>query len=81
MVESLLTSPQPLFLFSHSDAAAMQAKKAAKDAQKAALLASGEDGAAQVAAEEKRKAEQRARQKDSKFTSNNPLLAKQLKKK
>ena len=59
----------------------MQAKKAAKDAQKAALLASGEEGAAQVAADEKRKAEQRARQKESKFTSNNPLLAKQLKKK
>ena len=53
----------------------MQAKKAAKDAQKAALKASGEEGAAQVAAEEKRKAEFRAKNKDSKLMSANPLLA------
>jgi hypothetical protein len=44
----------------------MQAKKAAKDIEKAALASSGEDGAAQVAAEEKRKAEFRAKQKDNK---------------
>jgi hypothetical protein len=44
----------------------MQAKKAAKDIEKAALASSGEDGAAQVAAEEKRKAEFRAKQNDNK---------------
>lgn len=58
----------------------MQAKKSAKDAEKAAMLASGEEGAAKVAAEEKRKAEFRAKQKESKLVSSNPLLAKQLKK-
>jgi hypothetical protein len=61
------------------DKAAMAAKKAAKDAAKADLAQSA-DGAAQLAAEEKRKAEQRARQKEGSFAAKNPLLAKQLKK-
>jgi hypothetical protein len=52
----------------------MAAKKAAKDAAKTGM--SAED----LAAEEKRKAEQRARQKEGSFAKANPLLAKQLKK-
>ena len=56
------------------DKAAMAAKKAAKDAAKTGM--SAED----LAAEEKRKAEQRARQKEGSFAKANPLLAKQLKK-
>ena len=61
------------------DKAAMAAKKAAKDAAKAELAKSA-DGAAQLAAEEKRKAELRAKQKEGSFAAKNPLLAKQLKK-
>jgi len=61
-----------------SDAAAMKEKKAAKDIEKSALASSGEEGAAQVAADEKRKAEFRLKQKDNKLANHNPQLAKQL---
>lgn len=54
----------------------MAAKKAAKDAQKAELAASGADGAAQVAEMEKRKAAQRQAAKDRKLENFNPQLAK-----
>mmetsp|Transcript_33098 Transcript_33098/g.53033 ORF Transcript_33098/g.53033 Transcript_33098/m.53033 type:complete len:103 (-) Transcript_33098:300-608(-) len=60
------------------DAAAMKEKKAAKDIEKSALASSGEEGAAQVAADEKRKAEFRLKQKDNKLANHNPQLAKQL---
>ena len=56
------------------DKAAMAAKKAAKDEAKTGM--SAED----LAAEEKRKVEQRARQKEGSFAKANPLLARQLKK-
>ena len=45
-----------------------------------AIPAKSADGAAQLAAEEKRKAELRAKQKEGSFAAKNPLLAKQLKK-
>ena len=57
----------------------MAAKKAAKDAQKAALAASGEEGAAAVAEMEKRKAAQRAAKADRKLDNFNPQLAKAAK--
>lgn len=55
----------------------MAAKKAAKDAQKADLAASGAEGAAAVAEMEKRKAAQRAAKNDRKLDNFNPQLAKQ----
>ena len=58
----------------------MAAKKAAKDAQRAALAASIEEGAAAVAAEEARKAKQRQAAKDRSLSNSNPLLAKAAKK-
>ena len=69
-----LTPPQK-----HRDAAAMAAKKAAKDAQKAELASSSAEGAAAVAELEKRKAAQRAAKNDRKLDNFNPQLAKAAK--
>lgn len=61
------------------DAKAMREKAEAKAKAKADLLASGgADAAAQLAEEEKKKAAMRAKQRESKFASANPLLAKKL---
>ena len=58
------------------DAKILQEKKARKEAERAALAASGADGAAQVKAEEAKKAAMRAKQRENKLAAANPLLAK-----
>jgi hypothetical protein len=57
----------------------MAIKKAQKDAQKAELASSSEQGAAAVAEMEKRKAAQRQAAKDRKLDNFNPQLAKAAK--
>ena len=58
------------------DAKLLNEKKARKEAERAKLAASGEEGAAAVRAEEAKKAAMRAKQRENKLAATNPLLAK-----